>query len=278
MKKQLFLLITALLLSWSAGAQMVLEFNTNLSDGKTITLPLYGTVNATVNWGDGSSDDTYTTTGNKEHSYTAEGTYTVSITGSLTQFGGGFTPTPNIDKLVKVTSFGNIGLTSLKGAFKHAVNLHELPLQLPSTVQELTYLLVGATIFNFDISSWDMSGVTKTNYMFNNAPAFNQDIGGWNMSNVINMSTMFSSATAFNQDISGWDVSKVTNMSGMFETTAAFNQNIGDWDVSSVTAMERMFSNATAFNQNIGDWDVRSVTDMDRMFMGTAAFNQDIGS
>ena len=44
MKKQLFFLITALLLSWSASAQMQLDFNTNLSDGTTITLPLDGTL------------------------------------------------------------------------------------------------------------------------------------------------------------------------------------------------------------------------------------------
>ena len=277
MKKQLLFILASIMISWSASAQMVLEFNTNLSEGKTITLPLYGTVDVSVNWGDGNSN-TFTTEGLQEHTFATEGTYTVSISGSLTQFGGGFTPTPNMDKLVKVTSFGNIGLTSLKGAFKYAVNLNELPLQLPSTVQVLTYLLVGTTIFNFDISSWDMSGVTQTNYMFNAAPAFNQDIGGWNMSNVINMSTMFSGATAFNQDISGWDVSKVTNMSGMFETAAAFNQNIGGWNVSSVTSMERMFSDAKAFNQNIGGWDVSKVTNMSRMFMSVPDFNQDIGN
>ena len=50
MKKQLLLLITALLLSWSAGAQMVLEFNTNLSDGTSITLPLKGTVDGWKFW------------------------------------------------------------------------------------------------------------------------------------------------------------------------------------------------------------------------------------
>ena len=88
MKKQLLFILISLMLSWSASAQMVLEFNTNLSEGKTITLPLYGTVNATVNWGDGNNN-TYTVEGLQEHTYAAEGTYTVSISGSLTHFGYG---------------------------------------------------------------------------------------------------------------------------------------------------------------------------------------------
>ena len=50
MKKQILILLTALMLSLGASAQMVLQFDTNLSDGTTVTLPLQGTVNATVNW------------------------------------------------------------------------------------------------------------------------------------------------------------------------------------------------------------------------------------
>lgn len=83
---------------------MVLQFDTNKSEGTTVTLPLYRTVNVTVNWGDGNRN-TYTEAGNQDHTFAAEGTYTVSISGSLEQFGQiGY---PNADKLVAVTSFGN---------------------------------------------------------------------------------------------------------------------------------------------------------------------------
>jgi hypothetical protein len=34
---------------------MVLEFNTALSTGTTVAIPLYGTVNVTVDWGDGTT-------------------------------------------------------------------------------------------------------------------------------------------------------------------------------------------------------------------------------
>ena len=266
------------MLSWSASAQMVLEFNTNLSEGKTITLPLYGTVNATVNWGDGNNN-TYTVEGLQEHTYAAEGTYTVSISGSLTHFGyGNAGSIPNIDKLVRVTSFGNIGLTSLSNAFYGAVNLIELPPQLPSTVGSLESMLRQASDFNFDIGGWDVSNVSSMFNLFRDATSFNQNIGGWDVSNTGDMGYMFSGATAFNQDIGSWNVSKVYNMFSLFSGAESFNQDIGSWDVSKATIMSYMFRGANVFNQDISSWNVSGVYEMANMFSWTSNFNQDISS
>ena len=256
---------------------MVLEFNTTLSDGTTVTLPLYGSVNVTVDWGDGTTPQTITTTGDHNHTYAAEGTYNVSITGSLSQFGHGQNSYSNANKLTKVTSFGNLGLTSLSGAFYNAENLTEVPAALPITVTNLSYMFDYAPSFNQDIGGWDVSRVISMSFMFCSAYGFNQDIGGWDVSSVTNMNSMFSFANSFNQDIGGWDVSSVTNMAGMFQGANSFNQDIGDWDVSSVTLMNYMFSDAYSFNKNIGDWDVSSVTNMSFMFRNASTFNQDIG-
>ena len=278
MKKQLLFILISLMLSWSASAQMVLEFNTNLSEGKTITLPLYGTVNATVNWGDGNNN-TYTVEGLQEHTYAAEGTYTVSISGSLTHFGyGNAGSIPNIDKLVRVTSFGNIGLTSLSNAFYGAVNLIELPPQLPSTVGSLESMLRQASDFNFDIGGWDVSNVSSMFNLFRDATSFNQNIGGWDVSNTGDMGYMFSGATAFNQDIGSWNVSKVYNMFSLFSGAESFNQDIGSWDVSKATIMSYMFRGANVFNQDISSWNVSGVYEMANMFSWTSNFNQDISS
>ena len=258
------------------GEAMVLVFNTELGEGTTVSLPLRGTVDVTVDWGDGR-ESTFDSEGVKNHTYNAEGTYTVEVSGALEGFGD---PTwqgyDHAEKLIKVTSFGNLDLVSLEGAFKDASNLMEVPPQLPAGVYNTASMFNNASSFNQDISGWDVSKVFNMRSMFNGAISFNQDIGGWDVNHVTNMSDMFRIAYSFNQDLSGWDVSRVTNMSNMFAVASSFNQPIGDWDVSNVTSMGSMFSYAVSFNQDIGDWDVNKVTDMWGMFWGAGSFNQDL--
>lgn len=142
------------------------------------------------------------------------------------------------------------------------------------------------SIFNEDISGWDVSNVTNMNYMFEQATNFNQDIGSWDVGNVTSMQWMFAgrdpktggSATTFNQNIGSWDVSKVTDMRNMFYLNTAFNQNIGNWNTGSVTTMQYMFNNASTFDQDISSWNTGNVTSMVWMFGYATAFNQDIGN
>ncbi len=281
---------------------MTLVINTNHSSGTRMDLPLFGTVDVTVDWGDGNSN-TYTTTGRKIHFYSSDGTYTIKISGTLTQYGNGFSY-PGSECITKVTDFGDLGLTSLYGAFQGTDNLEEIPEVLPSAVTNLSKAFSNtgkenitnldgwdvsgvtdmsgmfsyARNFNQDISSWNVSSVTDMSRMFYQANNFNQDISGWNVSSVTDMSRMFYNAYNFNQDISSWNVSNVTNMSGMFAGATSFNQDIGGWNVSNVTNMSEMFNTAFRFNQDISNWDVSNVTDMSLMFGGASVFNQDISN
>ena len=281
---------------------MELVFTTT-ADNQGIELPLYGTVTCTVDWGDDSDTEDFTTEGNKPHTFATAGTYTVTISGELTQFGDGSSWMTGIEYLTEVITFGDIGLTSLSGAFNSANNLISVPVTLPSTITNLSYtfrnntqmsitnldlwdvsnvsnmyaMFYGAIAFNQNIGSWNVGNVTDMSHMFNQALAFNQNIGSWDVSSVTTMEEMFNSSDVFNQNIESWTVSSVTNMRKMFCNATAFNQNIGSWDVSSVTNMSFMLANAIAFNQDIGDWVVSSVTDMSFMFMWAMAFNQDIG-
>merc|ERR1719163_2094570 len=88
-------------------------------------------------------------------------------------------------------------------------------------------------------------------FMFFDATLFNGDISKWDVSSVADMDGMFSWATAFNGDISKWDVSSVDTMSYMFRWATSFNGDISKWDVSSVKDMDHMFALATSFKQQL---------------------------
>ncbi len=178
----------------------------NVLANDIISLPLFGNVNVRVYWGD-DSNDTYTTPGIKTHQYTYAGNYNIIILGTLEQFGNGLDSYPNIEKLISIDSFGTLGLTSLSGAFKDAVNLISIPSFLPSTLTNLEYMFYGATSINDpNILLWDMSNVTDISYMFFSAESFNQNIFNWNIPINVNVNKKFLlyGAKAFNQPYSGW--------------------------------------------------------------------------
>ena len=147
-----------------------------------------------------------------------------------------------------------------------------------SLVTDMTEIFKDATLFNQDISSWDVSNVTDMKSMFNGASVFNQPIGSWNVRNVKDMKSVFNGASKFNQPIGSWDVSNVINMESMFNGASVFNQPIDSWDVRNVTDMSSSFAGTKSFNQNISLWDVSKVMDMESVFNGASAFNQPIGS
>ena len=56
--------------------------------------------------------------------------------------------------------------------------------------------------------------------MFSKCSVFNSDLSSWDVSNVTNTLAMFSNCGVFNSDLSSWNVSNVTNMRGMFDCNA----------------------------------------------------------
>jgi surface protein len=256
---------------------MLIEVDTNLIAGTTVTLPLRGTADVSVDWGDGQTSTT-TTSGNLQHTYASNGNYTIGIRGSLSQFGNGWESYPHAEAITGVSAWGDLGLTSLGGAFHGASNLTIVPTTLPPTVSDTTAMFAFASSFNHAIGNWNTSNVTDMSGMFGHASAFNQPVGDWDTRNVTNMSDMFTGASAFDQPIGTWNTSKVTNMGWMFSDANSFNQPIGNWDTSNVTIMTAMFQNAPAFNQPIGEWDVGNVTDIGFMLSQASTFNQPIAS
>ena len=259
--------ITRKLMGITKGAavdpDLVLVFDTSLGD-LTVEVPFtLGAVNVTIDWGDGSSD-AYTTVGIKTHTYASGGVYEVRVSGTFTNFGG----TVARPELTKCLSFGT-GFTAgtLRQAFMNCVNLTEVPTTIPQGITGTSYAFDGASSFNQDISSWDMSNVTFMISMFDSASSFDQDIGSWDTSSVRSMNRVFLNATAFNGDIGSWDTSSALSMNVMFRNATSFNQDISSWDTSSVTTMQRMFVGNTAFNQDLSSW-VTGLTSQPSNFSG----------
>ena len=246
-----------------------------------ITIPTTGTgYNYTVNWGDGTADTTHTDSSNPSatHTYATAGEYEVRITGTFPRIYFNNASGDNKTKITAINQWGNQAWTSMENAFFGVSNLAGQATDVP-TLSGVTNMsgMFSASVFNQNISGWDVSSVTNMARLFRQASVFNQDIGSWNVSNVTDMSTMFDGADAFNQDIGNWNVGNVTNMNSMFAGASTFNQDIGSWDVSSVTGMPFLFSDAIAFDQDIGDWDVSASSNVNSMFTGvtlsTANYN-----
>lgn len=255
---------------------MVLEVVTS-TPGEEIELPLGGSVNATVDWGDGSPADYYSTAGIQSHIYATAGTYAISISGTLTEFGNIIVSSS--EKYSRVVSWGCIGLTSLHMAFTNAVNLTDVPDNLPATVTNLKSAFQNTISLNDpDFVTWNTANVTDMSSLFFGASIFNQPIGGWNTANVTDMSGMFAYAYDFNQPIGSWNTAKVTNMASMFTWAQNFDQPLNTWNTGAVTNMSFMFNRAHLFNHPIGSWNTANVTNMSNMFANTTVFDQPIAS
>ncbi len=262
--------------SRSSPMVIVADPGLNPNGSLTLSLPLNGTVNVQIDWGDSFANDNcpqnVSDPGFVSCTYAQAGTVEVRVFGNLTWFGGSG-QNPDGAALLRVDSWGSLGLTSLRGAFRGAVNLTAVP-EPPKSVRNLSSMFHRAESFNQPIGHWDVSQVTAMDYMFFIASSFNQNIEGWDVSQVTNMAFMFYGAQSFNQPLNSWDVGKVITMNYMFRGAHQFNQPLDNWNVSKVRKMQQVFLNAYSFNQPLNNWDVGSVTDMRQMFSGASSFNQ----
>ena len=197
----------------------------------TAGVALSGSVSATIDWGD-STSDVVTSDGTTEHTYSDSIAHEIAISGSAGYFSAA-TARPGASCVTGVSQWGTLGLTSLSSAFNGLANLTSVPTDLPWTVT--------------DVSS-----------MFESAASFNQNISTWDTSNVTNMQSMFAWTQSFDQPLASWDLSSVTNLAYMFNNAAAFNEPIDAWNTASVTSFRGMFWGASSFDQSLPNWSFAS--------------------
>lgn len=160
----------------------------------------------------------------------------------------------------------------------------------------MSAMFFSASVFNRNISSWNVSKVNNFGGMFQNTNSFNNGYASgvsnqlpWtiNTTSNIDMSQMFANASAFNSNLgtgtTPWNVSKVTSFTAMFNGASNFNNGddsapINNWSINTTAtsvAMNQMFQ-SSKFNRYIGDWNVSKVTAMGNMFLLNTSFNQDL--
>lgn len=201
-------------------------------DSFDLQLNSAGIYNFEVDWGDGNKD-TITTWNDPALNkiYSSPGIYQISIEGTFA--GVYYNNTGDRQKIQSIDQWGIIEWTHMSNAFYGCD------------------LMTG----NFTDTP-DLSNVTSLFQMFRGCSLFNSDISGWDVSTITNVNSIFRSCLVFNQNLGAWDVSSVTSFERMFQDCPVFNNggssDIDNWDTSSATVMRNMFLDALAFNQPVG--------------------------
>ena len=253
-------------LSQTAPNQFVFTIDTeNTSSGSSLNtqfmMPLVsgGSYNATVNWGDGSSD-TITSYNQQEvtHTYSSAGQYEISIEGTLQ--GWQFNNAGDRLKMLDVKQWGVLDLSTDR-AFNGCSNLDASATDAPTvSTTSLERMFGDCTNFNGAIGNWDTSNITDMSYCFVNASTFNKPLNSWDLSNVTDIQQMFFEATSFDQDLNSWDTSNVDNMFAVFYNCSQFNGDIYSWDTSNVENMQQMLYNCDLFDQSLAAWTIANVS------------------
>lgn len=200
------------------------------SAANQFTLPLVDPVdpgnprsvyNMVVFWGDGAiSTVTQWNVGNT-HTYAVPGIYNIIVLGAC--IGWQFNGLGDIKKILLVQNWGLffrlgrttvghfLGCSNMNVTASDSLNLGTVPHK--TTNMELSFSgcssLTGIQISN-------TGNLTQTDGMFLNCSLFNADLSGWDVQNVQLMQDMFSGCTSFKQDLSAWKPYACLDMTNMF--------------------------------------------------------------
>ena len=233
-----------------------------VTDNDTVMLPIsigyIGDNNFTVDWGDGSPEETISDEANTldalpSHNYSKAGTYRISITGkcsffSLSAFGED-DPQNMKPKLTKLVSWGEI--ESLGYEFAGAINLEgNIPSPTTNTFAKYSELDSESAKNAFNYLFLDCSKITSIpSDLFSNAP---EDV----LENITELESLFKGCTELTQIPNGL-FDKMTNVVTLAETFR---------NCSKITSIpENLFANltkATTFNRVFADCTgIKSIPD-----------------
>lgn len=147
-----------------------------------------------VDWGDGRRSHGFS--GSTNHAYQEPGTYTIEISGNFP--GLVFGSNDYASKLISIDQWGDVDWVTMKDAFMGCVNMDIRATDSPdlSNVEDMSRMFMNCSSLtgNTSIENWKTEGVANMSQMFEGATVFDQDISSWDVSNVIDMQNMFKSS------------------------------------------------------------------------------------
>jgi len=124
-----------------------------------------------------------------------------------------------------------------------------------SKVTNMKNMFNGAAVFTkIFTAKKSTEAVTDTSGMFFKASLFNGDVTNWDMSEVTITMSMFDGASAFNRDVSKWQMPKLKAAGQMFKGATKFNWVLDttDWgpDGGTVEGLKKMCEDVTALKDD----------------------------
>lgn len=268
------------------------------SDLESITLLMNVEANYhfVVDWGDGTTS-TITTSptdydsliGNPyfSHTYAVAGDHIVSITGTYEAIFSAASPQgtnpfnlnnyeaifANSQKLIEVTSLGDVGLVNLNRAFYNCQNLTSFNVGdwgISSKVTNMSFMFTNSSVSSLDLSFLNTASVKTMSGMFSESSVTSLDLSWFDTSSVTDMSDMFYSAYGLTSlDLSWFNTSSVSNMSHMFNNMELESLDVSWFNTSSVTDMRHMFGSSKIKSLDLSGFNVSSVKNMIGMFAFT---------
>ena len=224
----------------SAPAFSVVMRTTGASE--TVTLPMTGSVNTVIDWGDGSSPETVTTD-NITHVYATADDYTIAITGSCDVFA--FDNAGDKLKLIELLAWGTDFTFSDLDFFgcSNLVTASDLGASgaTPTYLSNAFRSCTGLT--SLDLTGFDTSSCTDMNSMFAGCSSLTSlDLTSFDTSSCTDMNSMFVFCSSLTSDpgIVGFNVESLTTAASMcfiansMLSTAEYNAILVAWEAQAV--------------------------------------------
>lgn len=171
--------------------------NSGVSANDAFKLPTLstGTYNFTVNWGDGSTD-TITSYNQAEatHTYATGGIYTIECTGNFE--GMNMFTSGDPLKVLEIIHWGGTNLTiNSIFAMRGLTNMICTATDSPTLTGNIGGCFYQCTSLTSGLANWDVSNVTDMSFMLLLATNWNEDISSWDVTSCTSFSAAFTSTS-----------------------------------------------------------------------------------